>query len=266
MPSKYKMISSQRVIAKLYRDLRLSDSRYVVDMIEWFGEAMEHIRVYPALQKKVVMLSVTMHRVKLPDDVATLEPLVRTYDGGKSMVPMSYNASVIPKSLFNQGSHVHAMQNSDNRYIINAGYVETNFEQGDIVVPYLAFPRDDDGFPMIPEEVSFNEALKWYAALRMTEGGWKHPAGLSYEFIEQRWGHYCAQARQKAKMPDMAEYQQFLEMWVRLVPDYSAYRFGFDDYQPMREDVVDARGIVIRGVDQVSHFGPVGDEDSPSPA
>lgn len=234
-------------------------------MVEWIGEAMHHIKAYPTLQQKVVTLDVEMHRVELPTDLAQIKQVARTRDNGKTLEVMTYNASSFPQALHTRDSPNKFSRNSENRYIINVNYIETNFEEGQIVLAYMAFPVDDDGYPMVPDEVSFDEAAKWYIALRMAEGGWRHPGGLDYTAIESRWHHYCAQARQKIKMPNIDQYQKFLEMWVRLVPDYTRHQFAFEDTDLLAEDFVDARGIVTRGVDQISHFGDIGDE-SPSPS
>lgn len=263
----YRLTSSKRIFAKLYRDLRLTDSRYVTDIVEWIGEAMQHIKAYPTLEQKVVTLDVAMHRVELPTDLAQIKQVARTRDGGDTLEIMSYNASTFPRSLHTRDSPNKFSRHSENRYIINYNYIETNFEEGQLVLAYMAFPVDEDNYPMVPDEVSFDEAAKWYVALRMTEGGWQHPGKLDYTAIEQRWHHYCAQARQKINMPDIDQYQKFLEMWVRLVPDYSRHQFAFEDKDLLAEDFVDARGIVTQGVDQISGFGEIGDPDaSPSPS
>lgn len=241
----YKLVSSQRIIAKLHRDLRLTDNRYVSDIIEWIGEAMHHVRAYPNMEQKVEELTVTMHRVALPNDLAMIRQVARTSKkGGDDLCIMSYNASHFPQSLHTRDSPNKMSQEAENRYIINMNYIETTFEEGFIVLSYLAFPTDDDGYPMVPKEVSFDEAAKWYIVLRMIEGGWKHPAGISYDGAEQRWHHYCAQARQKFKMPDIDQYQKFLEMWVRLTPDYSRHHFGFDDADYNKTDYTTAQELL----------------------
>lgn len=261
----YKITSSQRVVAKLYRDLRLSDSNYVSDIFEWIGEAMNHIRVFPSLERKVEEFDVEMHRFELPSDLAKIEQAARTFEGKDDLYIMEYNASHFPQSLHTRDSPNKGARDQQNRYIINMNYMETSFEEGIVVLAYLAYPTDDDGYPMIPDEVSFDEAFKWYVALRMAEGGWKHPAGLAYEAIEQRWHHYCAQARQKAKMPDIDQYEKFMQMWVRLAPDYTRHKFGFEQHDKLAQDYVNPEDIVVRGVDQMAGFGESEDE-SPSPS
>lgn len=219
----YRLISTKTVVAKLYRDLRLTDSRHVSDMLEWFGEAMGYIKVFPALHRKVVELEVEMHRVELPVDLMKIQQVLKM----PNQLVMRYNSSTFPRSLHTRDSP-NRYASSDVGYIVNFNYLETDFETGEVALSYLATPMDEDGYPMIPDDSAFQEALKWYVALRMNEGGWKHPAGLQYPDIERRWFHYCGQARQRNKMPDIDQYQNFLESWVRLVPDYTRHESVFE--------------------------------------
>lgn len=260
----YKLQSAQFVIAKIYRDLRLTDSRYITDMVEWIGEAMQYINAWPQLERVVTILEITSHRAELPEGIAGYHQIARAYDAeGKDYAIMKYNSSTFPASLHTENSPNRHVQQSENRYIINYNYIETNFETGWVMLAYDRFPLDDDGFPEIPDQVSFNEAMKWYIALRMVEGGWKHPAGLSYTDVESRWLKYCGQAREHFKMPTVDQYQEFLDNWVRLVPDYMRHATGFDEFKQLQErDYVSAEGIVVRGVDQLDQYEP---DASPSP-
>lgn len=234
----HRLISTKAVIAKLYRDLRLTDSTYVTDMVEWFGEALGYIRAFPSLTRKVVELEVTDHQAELPLDFVRAQQIVKIPEE----IVLRYNSSTFPASLHTFDSP-NRTSRSETGYIINFGYIETDFEEGKIMLSYLAPPLDEDNFPMIPDESVLLEALKWFVVLRMIEGGWKHPAGLDYPAAEQRWFHYCSQARQKIKMPDIGEMQRFMESWVRLVPDYSRFDHLFADFQP-KHNVVTAQNMV----------------------
>ena len=39
----YKNITSKAIISKVMRDLQTSDGNWVIDAVEWIGEALEHI-------------------------------------------------------------------------------------------------------------------------------------------------------------------------------------------------------------------------------
>lgn len=247
------LVSVKRVISKLYRDLRLTDSRYVSDMIEWSGEAMEFIGTFPSLHQKQVPLEVTNHQARIPGDLAQIE-MVAVFDSTcKTLTPLRYNSKSFPQRIHAANSPNRRSQHK-NGYIVNYNYIETDIEEGKLALAYLAYPVDCDGFPMVVDDAPYQEALKWWIVTRMIEGGWKHPAGLGYADAESRWLKYCSQARQKLKMPNIAEYQHFLENWVNLVPDYQRYDKFFDsDYEPPA-DVVTAEGIINKGVDQLTQI------------
>lgn len=253
--SEYNLISAKSVVGKVYRDLRLTDSMYVIDMIEWVGEAMEFIAVFPSLRQKQVKLTVADYSTKLPADVAQIYQVAK-FDEADNLCPLRYNARTFPQRIFDAASP-NKKSTDKTGFIVNYGYIETDMEEGTIALAYLAYPVDCDNFPLVLDLIPYREALKWYIVTRMIEGGWKHPAGLSFEKAEARWKHYCAQARQRANMPDISQYQHFLENWVRMVPDYERFDTMFDEQWDASEgDYVSADNIVVRGVDQLNQYNP----------
>jgi hypothetical protein len=242
------LTSSQEIIAKLYRDLRLTDSYYVSSMIEWMGEAIDLIGAYPTRQVVVVVLDIEDHRAELPRFIALQQVAVKE---GDNLCPLRYNASTFPR-------HLHDVEcpniGADHQegYIINAGYIETTFETGQVYVSYLSLPVDDAGFPMVPDNQSWREAMLWYIQMKMALGGWPHPAGLSYFHVEERWLKYCTQARHASLMPDMAQMEEFKQQWVKLVPDVHRSARMFDELCNAYPNYVTASSFL--------------DDDSPSPS
>lgn len=51
---------------------------------------------------------------------------------------------------------------SDLTYKIQGGIIYTSFEEGDIILAYMAIQTDDDGYPLIPDNSSFTRALESY--------------------------------------------------------------------------------------------------------
>jgi hypothetical protein len=255
---KFGLTSSQEIIAKLYRDLRLSDSHYITFMIEWMGEAIDLIGAYPARQKNVVVLDVEMHRAELPRFSAILQVAVKE---AERLCPLRYNASTFPRHLHDVECPNIGADHSEG-YILNAGYIETTFEEGQVYVSYLSLPVDESGFPMVPDNQSWREGMLWYIQMKMALGGWQHPAGLNYMQVEERWLKYCTQARHASLMPDMEEMENFKNNWVKLVPDFYKSKRMFDDLCNSYPDYVTAQGITTPAFHTPGPFP----EDSPSPS
>ena len=114
-------------------------------------------------------------------------------------------------------------------YIVENGYIKTSFESGKICVSYKAFPIDEDCYPMIPDDVSYREAMFWYVYKQMLLGGFDKPNNkIDYNFADQKWRYYCTQARNSANYPDIDRMESFMNQWVRLIPNINRYENNFE--------------------------------------
>lgn len=222
----YQTVSVRTLVAKLYRDLRLRTGEYDLDLIEWTGEALSHIGAFPQLETREAVLEVESHRAALPVALVQLLDAAYVLDTDLEDIQSARKKPLKESSsTFHVGLHTTAFTEDDlseETFTRTPGYLHTSFESGLVVLSYLAYPLDEDGLPTVPDDPSFFDACKWYCAARLTEGGWRHPAGLSYEDCEARWFKYCAQARTKALTPDAPRMERFMETWLRLVPDLDA--------------------------------------------
>jgi hypothetical protein len=123
----------------------------------------------------------------------------------------------------------------DNRvpfrcYYTEADKIKTSFAEGAICLSYMAFPLDDECYPMVPDDISFKEAMFWYVYKKMLLGNMNPSVnGVTYEFAEMQWMKYCTQARNAANYPDIDGYEAFLDQWVRLIPNINRHSTGFAD-------------------------------------
>lgn len=145
----------------------------------------------------------------------------------KELSPLSYATSDFPRALHVDGC-INKVTTSKDTYFINGGKVKTSFVSGTICISYMAFPTDDDCYPMVPDDVSFKEAMFWfiYKKLLLRDPNTK-PNGITYDIAEQQWKYYCTQARNSANYPDMDRYESFLNQWVRLIPRISEHDSNF---------------------------------------
>lgn len=298
----YKNTSCKTVIRKVMRDLKPNNSDWVLDAVEWVGEALEHIGATTQLEKKQCVMTIKDNKCVLPgnlyfinqvavnssmtkatgktlDDVntkiANLKNDIREYNsgvedltsstlvtadldkfdtqyksnvlelrnlsnsltalqgsyfkGGASMEPLKYGASTFHDSM-HCDECVNEFAESADSYIIDGGYIKTSFGDGKVCLSYMAFPVDKDNYPMIPDDVSYKEAMFWYVYKQMLLGGYDKPTNkIDYAFADQKWQHYCSQARNAANFPDIDRYESFMNQWVRLVPDLNRHASFFED-------------------------------------
>ena len=149
--------------------------------------------------------------------------------GASSLTPLSYGSSTFPDAIHCPDC-VNEVSNAKDSYIIDCDYIKTSFPTGHVCLSYTAFPLDEDCFPMIPDDISYKEAMFWYIFKKMLLGGYNKPTNrIDYPFADQQWQKYCSQARNSANYPDIDRAESFMNQWVRLIPDVNAHSVFFEE-------------------------------------
>jgi len=96
---------------------------------------------------------------------------------------------------------------------------------------YDALPQDEDGYPLIPDMISYVEAVYWYIVMKL-----KYPDYLTgkldqsrYYDIRRSWNFYCKQAYGDSMMPTMDEMESIKNQWNRLVPELGSHDLFYED-------------------------------------
>lgn len=262
----YTNISAKFIINKLYRDLALEDPNYELDFIEWIGESLQFIGSGSQLQKiEGQQLAVADHKAKLPYALLTIRQL-RYYDEDlESWKVISFN----PRN-FNphEKDSKNLSVNTEESYSLNPNFIETTFETGIIELNYTRFPIDEDGYPLVPDNQYFKEALFWYCYKKIILQGYQpRVEELTYTFADSQWKFYCSAARNKANYPDIDQYERFREMWVGLLPPSEMIDNGFDltKRKDLGIELIDATNTITTptGINEVDlDGGDLGDSNT----
>lgn len=150
--------------------------------------------------------------------------------------PLQYGASTFHKSMHCTGC-VNENTHYEETYIIDNGYIKTSFVSGKICLSYMAFPTDEECYPLVPADISYQEAMFWYIykKILLSSPQFKNN-GIDYSFAEQQWKYYCTQARNAATFPDIDRYESFMNQWVRMIPDINRHDSAFENLNT-REDL-----------------------------
>lgn len=221
--------SCKIVIAKIYRDLGLTDMNYFHDCVEWIGEALELIGAATSLNDKTVDIEVTSFKAVIPSDLIEIQ---RIWNEDNRV--LTYNP------------HLKHEDYSEHGYYVNQDYIVTGFESGAIKVKYLGYPTDEDGYPLVPKNQYFREALFWYCFKHLILKGYKPKTDITYQIAEENWRRQCAAARSKANYPSIDQYERFKNSWVRMIP-VDRFESGFDS------NPKDAELPVITAANMVSY-------------
>jgi hypothetical protein len=158
------------------------------------------------------------------------------FSDSSRLQPLQYGASNFHRSMHCEGC-VNENANYEDTYIVDNDYIKTSFESGKICLSYMAFPTDEDCYPLVPDDISFKEAMFWYVykKILLSNPTFKNN-GIKYDMAEQQWKQYCTQARNAANYPDIDRYESFMNQWVRLIPNVNRHDLGFEQMNT-REDL-----------------------------
>ena len=150
--------------------------------------------------------------------------------------PLSYGASTFPSSIHCDNC-INENTTSKDSYIIDHEYLKTSFPTGTVCLSYMAFPVDDECYPLVPDSISYKEAMFWYVYRQMLLGNYDQPSNkIDYQFADQKWKYYCSQARNESVFPDIDRMESFMNQWVRLIPDINRHELFFEELNT-REDI-----------------------------
>jgi len=114
-------------------------------------------------------------------------------------------------------------------YSIKRGYMYFEFETGTVEVNYKAVALDEDGYPMIPDNVSLIKAIEEHVKVqhfRMMVDMQEMPEGpLRRAETEYAW--YIGQAQGTLLMPDLDEMESIKNSLIRIVHETSEHDNGF---------------------------------------
>lgn len=217
-----KFTSVRQTIAKVYRDLNLEDEDRWMDMIEWAAEALEQIGAFPQYVQKPAILEIQNYRAAIPCDLHKVTGITFQQEA------LKYNAGTFDIDK-NAKDNTNIRTVSHAGYTMNDGFFNFNFEKGKAEIAYLGIPVDEEGFPLIPDNISYREAVEKYIVMKMMYG--KFISGNLQQGIWQEikndWHWFCGQARGKANMPNVDKMESIKNMWNRLKPEMNQHKRQF---------------------------------------
>lgn len=254
----YNTVSIKRVIAKLVRNTRITDSSYLQDCLEWIPEAIDMLMTPYQLVASYSCLPVTCYSAKLPCGLVSIEGV--GYMGNRlrrsqSQSDVRYNpildtSSATPTmfqtdtgtTIYNRlndridGSDLKPVpsNSSDAYYKLSMDIIQLSFESGNVDLYYMKRPCDEDGFPLVPANQNYQEAIYWYLLMKMCEAGFEHNL-FDWKHCWSMWEQvYAPRAIAECKQLDVDGMETLYRSMVRLIPSQSFYTdffLGSESYQ-----------------------------------
>lgn len=114
-------------------------------------------------------------------------------------------------------------------YRINNSKIETSFETGYVELVYLSFVTDAHGFPMIPDNQSFIQAVKWYIIEKLDYKRWRmgEISDKVYDKSQSELSFYINRATSQADIPSIDSMESLLRTLLRTNPRIDQHNIGF---------------------------------------
>lgn len=198
----------------LLQDLTLERTvNYTIDFIRKVGMPKAYL-------EKTAVLKIEDYRAALPCDFHKMIQ-VRSKEGNYSRMYRSSTDS------FHMSED---KRNSiDLTYKLQGQVIYTSNKKGTIEIAYQAIPVDCDGYPQLPDNSSFREALELYITKRkyrvLFDTG--KIRGDVYNNICQDYAFAVGQAQTSLVMPTIDEMESFTAMWNTLIPRVAEHQKGF---------------------------------------
>jgi len=112
---------------------------------------------------------------------------------------------------------------------LNNNHITLSVKEGVVCLAYLAIPTDDEGLPLIPEDTSYQLAVKKYLTMKIDYIAWRKGELQNpiFQHSEQEWQWYVGQAGNKAKMPNIDQMEGLKNQVMRLLPNVNHHETFF---------------------------------------
>ena len=169
---KISYVPIEMVINRVYMDYKFITDIRVSDVLEWIGIIYGSFSVPHMFRMKVTgndiispNISITNHRGLLPPDFRkVMISGIRDYDTKEV-----YRESLGTFTRFSSSiSETTESTNLDKLYNISGGYIFTEDESATLEMAYEAFPIDDRGYPLVPDDEKVIEYAKEFIAEKIT--------------------------------------------------------------------------------------------------
>ena len=229
-------VNYKSILARLYSELGSLTEIQEDDCIEWIADCLAMIGAFAQYNEINTILKLEEGKAKLPTNFYKLvdirynnRPLM--WSSNSFIHEYACKDCLIPQSCKNCDMH---------SFYINGGYLITDVkstELSDICISYLGVPVDEEGYPLIPDDIYFFKACVAYVTHRMDYREWRkgNITKAVFDKSESEWLFYVSAARGAANMPNTAQLENLKNVLVRLIPKQDSYYNSFRNINDMEK-------------------------------
>lgn len=254
--------SVKKVIAKVIRDTKISDSSYLVDIKDWIPEAMGFMEATESLVPRVCTAPITFFRVSIPKSARLVEAILlngkrlqegsafegvgrgnagtsattffKTVVGNRGSFAAEETGDIADPETLYQDARTFLVQYDTSEYdnrnwyrVVGPGIIEVSAQEGTVDILYYEPEVDKDGYPMVFDNSAYINAIYFYCRMKLTESGWQDPV-FKYGDLEQRWEASCVEGMHAISAFTPAKAERLRKMMQHLIlPDHWESNFNY---------------------------------------
>jgi hypothetical protein len=234
----YNKISIDEIVGRVLRNTKLQDTAYFADLLIWITEAMADMKTKWVLRQVFFDSNVHFYKAEMPCGLVVLTAV--EYKGARlpqrnvGRHPSSWPTEAQTSDVFISSVKKVESPNGMTAYEQDSavipvpvsqtdwyqedgpGYIATSFKEGLIRFHYKETPHDKHGWPLIPDQENYKEALYWYCRMKLIESGWIDPV-LNWEACYQQYSMNCARGKAATRYPSTNRMEEMCDM-ITLIP------------------------------------------------
>lgn len=188
-------VGIERIIEEVNR-VKIPNTYWNIDEIkEWTYRALSFIDTKLANIKASTIIEIIDNKGLIPPNVEIVDKVILEDSNGDKELH-----KILPTQELN-----------DSNYDVNTGYIYVNFAEGKVTLNYFTTPVDDQGNPLIPDDVYYIKAVVSFIRYRLGERAYWQNKILERQLnmLETDWYFYLPAARANNKMNIMRDSKRF---------------------------------------------------------
>jgi hypothetical protein len=191
-------------------------------LVRHIADALLLIGSYKYMEGIVEKIDIVNHRGELPCNIVYInQTRVKT---GSSYAPLRY-ATESFHSKWHDNSSPDLTCSSNLTYSLNGDMIYTSFEEGIVEMDYRGMPVDKNGYPLIPEDIKFKEAVTYHVLWKIAEKLFviNKITGDKLQYFEQQRAWYMGAAQSRANMLSYDQMESLANQMTRLIEEPLAH-------------------------------------------
>lgn len=221
MPSLYinmeNYISVKVILDRVLRHPLMQDLSFET-AIDYTVDFLRVVGMPKLFVDKVALLEIKDYRAAMPCDSIQIKQVRDA---------CSKYALRTATGTFPEGEHDHIPY--EYTFRVQGNILYANFREGQLEMAYRAIATDEEGYPLIPDNVAFIRALEQYIKKQwftiLFDLGKIQPAVL--QNAQQEYAFYVAQAQNSLVMPSLSEMESITNAWCTLLHKTNEFKYGF---------------------------------------